>query len=351
MGVVFSLFFALGLILIRQATDHVDLDPGCVLYGNIVLTFLDTVDCFGHDIPRAVLLIGAVLLLNLVFVLLFYKELKICAFDPALATTLGINASVMHYLLMVLVAVTTVANFESVGSILVIAMLIVPAASAYLLTDRLGVMIAISMLIAAVSAFLGHVCAVFGTRWVGLDMEANTAAMMTVVTGVILCGTLLLSPRYGLVSRIYHRSMLSLQIIREDILGLLYRWQELDPRRGEPMTQREVLDALGGGWLTRRALKTLRKRCEIELAPAGPRSLTIVLSDAGLAKAAQLVRSHRLWETYLAKHFLLPLDHLHMPAERMEHYISPDMHDELQDQLDHPTEDPQGKTIPGDESR
>ncbi|MBL4699967.1 MAG: metal ABC transporter permease, partial [Phycisphaeraceae bacterium] len=133
MGVVFTSLFALGLVLIVQAADHVDLDAQCVLYGAIEL--IPSFDPF--EIPQAVITLSLVFGIVLTFVLVFYKELKITAFDPQLATTLGINATFMHYLLMSLIAMTTVACFESVGSILVIAMLIVPAASAFLLTERL----------------------------------------------------------------------------------------------------------------------------------------------------------------------------------------------------------------------
>ena len=104
MGVIFTTLFALGLILIRQAADHVDLDPGCVLYGAIELTPLDLVAVFGMEVPRAAVVNAAMLAVNLGFVLLFYKELKITSFDPALATTVGIPAGLMHYLLMTLTA-------------------------------------------------------------------------------------------------------------------------------------------------------------------------------------------------------------------------------------------------------
>ena len=107
MGVVFTTLFALGLILIRQAADHVDLDPSCVLYGAIELTPLDTYLMLGYEIPRAAVTNGAMLLINLLFVMLFFKELKITSFDPALATTIGINANLMQYVLMTLVAATT----------------------------------------------------------------------------------------------------------------------------------------------------------------------------------------------------------------------------------------------------
>ena len=149
MGIVFTTLFALGLVLIVQAADHVDLDAGCVLYGAIELTPLDVVwrgKLFGMavDLPRAVVVLAPVCFLNGLFVVLFFKELRISSFDPELASSMGINANLMHYLLMTLVAITTVAAFESVGSIIVIAMLIVPAAAAHLITDRLHSMVLVS---------------------------------------------------------------------------------------------------------------------------------------------------------------------------------------------------------------
>ena len=116
MGVIFTSLFALGLILIRQAADHVDLDPGCVLYGAIELTPLDVYTLFGWEVPRAALTNGLMLLINVGFVLVFFKELRITSFDPALATTMGISAGLMHYVLMGLVAATTIAAFESVAA-------------------------------------------------------------------------------------------------------------------------------------------------------------------------------------------------------------------------------------------
>ena len=165
MGIVFTTLFAVGLLLIVQAADHVDLDASCVLYGAIELTPLDVVwrpELFGSvlQVPRSALVLCAVCAVNLLFVVLFFKELRIASFDSELATTMGINANLMHYMLMTLVAITTVAAFEAVGSIIVIAMLIVPAATAHLLTDQLHWMVVISAIFAALSAALGHVSAI-----------------------------------------------------------------------------------------------------------------------------------------------------------------------------------------------
>lgn len=205
MGIVFTTLFALGLILIVQAADHVDLDPGCVLYGAIELTPLDVAwrpELFGQvlEVPRAALVLAAVALLNAVFVVLFYKELRISSFDPELATTMGINANLMHYLLMTLVAVTTVAAFEAVGSIIVIAMLITPAAAAHLLTDRLGWMIVISVVLAALSAVLGHLSALYAPGWIGYE-STSTSGMMAVMSGVIFLVVMFFAPRYGIVAK------------------------------------------------------------------------------------------------------------------------------------------------------
>ncbi|MCG8404904.1 MAG: metal ABC transporter permease [Phycisphaerales bacterium] len=345
MGVIFSILFAAGLILIRQATDHVDLDPGCVLYGNIENIAL--VARIGET-PAAVINLAIVFVLNVLFVALFYKELKICAFDPALATTLGINANVMHYALMIIVAVTTVASFEAVGSILVIAMLIVPPVTAHLLTDRLWVMIPLSLLIAAATAVLGRVLVVFGPVWAGVEVSANTAALMAVLAGLFLFVALFFAPEHGLISRSYHRLALSLQIIREDILGLLYRWQELDVRRTRPAHRDDVLTAVGNTLISRWALRSLLRRRQVQIEPPTKPGdePQFRLSEKGLSAASRLVRAHRLWEAYLEKHFNLPLDHLHMPAERVEHYITPQMRDDLEADLVEPSRDPHGREIP-----
>jgi len=342
MGVVFSIFFAAGLILIRKAAglDGVDLDPECVLYGNILFTPFDTMPLFGAHPPRAAVVLACVLVVDVVFVALFYKELKICAFDPALAAAQGIHPAIMHYALMAVVALTTVASFEAVGSILVIAMLIVPPAAAYLLTDRLSVMIALSLAIGAASAVLGHWLGAFGPIWLGGAQSLNTAGMMTVVCGACFALALLCSPSYGLLRRVYNRIALNLQIASEDILGLLYRFEEIGVRPDQPMRPDEVFAAVGDSWAARWALRRLQRAGDVSAAPG------LVLTPKGRTRGAALVRAHRLWEVYLAQHFNLPLDHLHAPAERMEHYLTPALREQLETQLTSPDVDPHGKAIP-----
>lgn len=205
MGIVFTTLFALGLILIVRGADKVDLDAGCVLYGNIEWTPMDTVLIGTLEVPRALVILGSVMILNLALIVLLFKEFRIAAFDPALATTTGYHAGFLHYLLMVMVAVTTVAAFEAVGSIIVIAMLIVPPCTAWLLTNRLGIMFFLSAVFGALSALLGHLAAIEAPSWFGFDDSVSTSGMMATVSGLMFLLVWTAEPRRGLIAQFIRR--------------------------------------------------------------------------------------------------------------------------------------------------
>lgn len=192
-GVSFTWLFAIGVIIISRFAGDVDLDQECVLYGEIAYVPLDVVTIGGTDIPEAVLMLGGIFLLNLLVVALGYKELKITSFDPALATSLGISATLWHYALMSLVSLTTVGSFWSVGAILVVAMLIAPAATAYLLTDRLSRMIAIAMICSFISAAGGY--------YLAESMNGSIAGAMAVISGLLFGLALIFSPTHGILFR------------------------------------------------------------------------------------------------------------------------------------------------------
>jgi manganese/zinc/iron transport system permease protein len=193
-GVVFPALFSLGVILISRYASQVDLDLDCVLYGEIAYAPLDLLTIAGHEIgPKALWVNGVILLLNLAFVLGCYKELKLATFDPQLAATLGLAPMLIHYLLMGLVSVTVVGAFESVGAILVVAMLVVPPATAYLLTERLSTMLVLAVAVGVLSAYLGYEAA---RVW-----DASIAGAMAVVAGALFTLAFLLAPRQGLLAR------------------------------------------------------------------------------------------------------------------------------------------------------
>ncbi len=340
MGVVFTTLFALGLVLIRQAADHVDLDPSCVLYGAIELTPLDTYLMFGWEVPQAAVTNLAMLAINLLFVTLFFKELKITSFDPALATTIGINANLMQYILMTLVAATTIAAFESVGSILVIAMLIVPGAAAHLLTDRLGPMLLISLVFAALSAALGHLGAITVPTWFGFQ-DTSTAGMMAFTAGLLFTLVLLFAPRYGMMSRLVHQLLLSTKIVRDDILGFLYRYQELATPDAAPVNVGQVREALKAGFAVELSLWDLKRKQWITRSKD-----QLALTSPGLDMGRSLVRSHRLWETYLCDKMGYCGADIHRYAHELEHFTDESMQSRLDEVTGRPEVDPHQRKIP-----
>ena len=331
MGVVFTALFALGLVLIVQAADRVDIDPGCVLYGLMEFTPLDLVRVGGVDVPRVVLTLGVVLLLDAAFVVLFYKELKLSSFDPGLATTLGINAKVMHYALMTLVAITAVASFEAVGNILVVAVLIVPAATAYLLTDRLPIMIALSVVAAVMAAVIGHVGAITVPHGFGYRSVSSAGGMATAL-GLLLLAAAAFGPRHGIVSKFAAQVSLSLRIAREDVLTALYRSEEVGPRADVPW---DGWSALRHRWVLRRL------RRDGLLSDVG-----LALTEPGRERARDLVRSHRLWEAFLDGQTNLPPEQLHLAAERLEHATDAELQAALNIEANAPDLDPHGRAIP-----
>lgn len=180
LGIVFTAMFALGVVLVSRYAEQVDLDLDCVLYGEISYVPLDTWTVLGWSAPRAFWLLSAIMAINLSVVALLYKELSLWAFDPQFAQTLGMPLKRTHYLLMALVALTVVACFELVGAILVVAFLIAPAATAYLLTKRLPIMLTLSMLIGVLTALLGYGLARY--------LDASIAGCMATVSGLLFLG-------------------------------------------------------------------------------------------------------------------------------------------------------------------
>ncbi len=339
MGVVFTTLFALGLILIVQTADRVDLDPGCVLYGAIEFTPLDVIDLWGLAVPRVIVTLSVVFLANLLFVVALFKELRISSFDPELATALGMKASIIHYLLMTLVAVTAVAAFESVGNILVVAMFVVPPATALMITDRLERMVIYSAIIAAVGAASGHVMAISVPAWFGFR-STSTAGMMSVAAGLLFLLAALFGPKHGVLITWCRRWLTSWRILSEDIVAYLFRQEE---RQANPITNLNSIctSLVVPSWKARVALWREIQRGTITTSAAG----NFHLSPAGTRMAQKLVRSHRLWESYLVQELALTSDRIHDKAERLEHFTTKDLRTRLSDAVT-ASEDPHGSPIP-----
>jgi manganese/zinc/iron transport system permease protein len=194
-GITFSSLFAIGVILISLYASRVDLDQECVLYGEIGNVWIDTPVTIGGIAlgPATVVRMGVVALVTAVLILLFYKELLVSSFDAGLAFSLGINATVVHYALMCMLSVIVVSAFESVGAILVIAMLILPGATASLVSNRLPVILGLTILHAALSSVLG--------LHLALWLECSIAGAMVVMGTVFFVLAWIFSPGQGLLRR------------------------------------------------------------------------------------------------------------------------------------------------------
>jgi len=177
-GISFTWMFAIGVILISLFAGQIDLDQDCVLYGEIAYVPLDLwILGDGTSLgPRTVWILGGLLMVILAFVFLAYKPLVLTSFDPLFAAATGLSVAFWHYALMSLVSLTTVLSFESVGAILVIAFLVGPPATAYILTDSLPRMLGLSVLFGVLASILGYYLAV----WI----DGSIAGSMAVAIGV-----------------------------------------------------------------------------------------------------------------------------------------------------------------------
>ena len=360
MGVVFSSLFALGVLMMEQASArNVDLDADCLLYGQLegllwmppkTASYLESL----LYIPIELYTVIGVFIVSVGFVTLFYKELRLASFDPEMSTSLGYNATLLHYLQMIITAAAVVAAFEAVGSILVIGMLICPAATARLLTDSLKIQLLSSLIIAASTAVIGYFLATQAPYLIGVNLSLNASGMMLVTAGLIFTSVALFAPRYGVLAQWIAQRKLSTTIILEDILGILFRYQERDSRNSEISSTSETENKTPN-------IEELRTRlphpCSNQLLSRaidmGYRDGLLArialpfiqLTAPGKEKAHNLIRSHRLGENYLLEHTDLDSYQVHKPAESLEHITSPELQEELVAQ-NTKSLDPHGNEIP-----
>ena len=195
-GLVFPALFSIGVLLIAKNANDVHLDVDAVLLGELAFAPFDRLLINGTDIgPKSLWIIGTILVITLSLLIAFFKELKISTFDAGLATALGFSPIVIHYGLMSVASITTVGAFDAVGAILVVALMIAPAATAYLLTNDLKKMLVFSGLFGVFSAISGY--------WVAHWLDASISGSMISMLGLVFFFVYLLAPNRGLISVIY----------------------------------------------------------------------------------------------------------------------------------------------------
>ena len=321
LGIVFTSLFALGVVMINLYAGRADLDPGCVLYGNIEYLIFDS---------GALWVMASILAMILTGLFLFYRPLVVSTFDPGLAVSLGIPVQLVHYGLMAALSLTTVASFEAVGAILAVALLVMPGATARLWTDRMPSMLLLAAAHGVVSTLLGY--------WLSHPDVLNTSASGAIcVAGFALfLVSWLASPRHGLLPRARVRRRLARVMAAENLLKAL---EDLPKGPAGEVAEPALAAGLGvkGGPLAATVGRALR-RGWVSRTPAG-----VALTAAGREQSRRLVRAHELWERYLRHEVGVEPDHVEDAAEWIEHYLN----DENMDDLDRLLAGGEAKPISG----
>ena len=196
-GLVFTLLFALAIILISKYARNVHLDVDVVLSGEVVFATLNTMEIFGIQVPISFARMFVMLVINLAFVTVTYQQLKVSIFDPVYAKSIGVAVGFLNLVLMTLVSITTVVAFDTIGAILVISLMVAPALSAHLLSKRLSIMLLVALLYGVINSVLGYYVAIYFNVSI-----SGTIAFAGFVTFLL---TLLFAPN-GLIGKRFNRA-------------------------------------------------------------------------------------------------------------------------------------------------
>ena len=222
-GLVFPALFSIGVILIAKNANDVHLDVDAVLVGELALAPFDRLIVSGVDIgPKSLWIIGIILLITITLLIAFFKELKVSTFDKGLAASLGFSPAIIHYGLMTVSSVTTVGAFDAVGAILVVALMIAPAATAYLLTTNLKKMLALAMFFGIFSAISGY--------WLAHLLDASIAGSITTMLGLLFLAVYLFAPSKGVIAVMYREKQQRTEVSLLTFLLHLKNHNEVEER-------------------------------------------------------------------------------------------------------------------------
>ncbi len=351
MGVVFSLMFASGVFLIEQASARVvDLDADCVLHGQLETIFWFPPKVFSFlsllNLPYEVFASLLVFCLISILVFIFYKELTLLSFDKELADALGFKPAILNTGFLIIVAASIVISFKAVGTILVIAMLICPPATARLLTDKLKTQIFLSLFFAVLTAIFGYFIAVFLPSFFNLS-AVNIAGSISVSSGIFLTLAIFFAPQYGIIGKIKKTKKFAHKVIAEDILGFLFRVSEVSEESTDKLlTKKQLLVPFKGVKIVEKSLANLLKIGDVLKVKNSDGFEFYSLSETGQLRAKNLVRTHRLWEQYLVDEVGVKEDHVHDTAMDLEHFTDEILEDGLAKSVGAKKQDPHGRDIP-----
>jgi len=329
LGFVLAAFYAVGICLMTMIQRHPAGDKSGLdgfLFGQAAALGTGEVG-----------LLGGVTVLVIAVMTLFYKEMLVTSFDPGFARGTGLAVPFYHGLLMVLLAFAIVAALQAVGVILVAAMLVIPAAAAYLLTDRFGWMLVLG-------AVFGMATGLAGTFFSFVGRNLPTGPLMVIAAAAVFLLAMVFGPRHGILAKWWRHRTQRLQIGRENTLKALYRALEDGGFERRSVSVRELAERRRESpEEAEHQLRQLRQKGMISVDPDGGAA---TFTEAGWRRAGEIVRNHRLWELYLTEAVDYAADHVHEDAERIEHVLAEETVRKLEKRLGYAAADPHGRRIP-----
>ena len=330
LGLVLASFFAVGICLVTMIQRL----PTGNKSGIDKFLFGQAAAISAGDVR----LIAIVTLLAITAITLFYKECLVTSFDVEFARAAGLPTQWIHHGIMLLLAFAIVVALQAVGVVLVSAMLITPAAAAYLLTDRMHRMLIIA-------AIFGMVAGVLGAFLSFLGNNLPTGPFMVLAASSVFVAAFLFGPRHGVLVRWWKRRSRADRIGRENALKSIYHVLEEREFHGESVSLRELAQ------LRRESLEEARAETQ-ELRRHGLITThedgnVVLFTPTGWQRACEIVRNHRLWELYLTNAVQYSPDHVHEDADKIEHVIGTETVRELERRLQFAKRDPHGRLIPG----
>jgi len=318
-GLMYTAVFSLGGVFASYFSKYIHLDLYHFLIGDLIGVALGDL-----------WMIAVVLAVVLATVICLFRPLQLISFDPVMASSIGVSVMTMEYVLTVCTAMVVVAGVTMVGVVMVVGLLIIPAATAYLLCDRLSRMLPLAALFGVTGFALGYGFSLW------LKQIAPGAAIVLACAGQFSIA-FFFAPKYGVLADWLRRRRIVPQQQVEDVLGSILR----SPKE-QALISQIVGHVEGRAAAIRRAIRSLERQDLLEV-----QGDTLTLTDAGRHEARRLLRAHRLWESYLA-HVGAPEEELHPRAHQLEHVHDEQAVDYLDDKLGHPTHDPHGSVIPED---
>lgn len=323
LGIVLASFFAIGILW--NSTDQKS--------GVKEFLFGDLATIGMLDLG----LMSSVTLAVVIAVIVLQRPFQMLSFDEGYSISLGYPVKLLNFVFFGLLTFTVVVALQAIGVVLVSAMLITPAATAYLLSDRLQKMMIYAVCFGCASCVIGLT---LSTNINGMPLGAVISLVAALIFGVVY----FIAPKHGILARMLRHLHQQKRIERENILKAIYRWLEREDFKDSGISVRSLAE------VRRATLDEAVRQAEM-LVSAGEatweeRKTAVFLTPSGWRRAAEIVRNHRLWELYLTDLANYEADHVHDDAEKIEHVLGAETVRRLERDLDFPETDPHGKPIP-----